>query len=490
VKAKMKTWTRESWLKEIPDPKIRQYWATKRPLAWILEYQPKILLPGKGLQALDPWPFQQQFLNCEDRYRAINKPRQCGISTIAAAEAAWEFDNIPGAQIMIISKDMDAAVNFHKYIYNILYSVRENNKKASKLMKTNERETTNALGSRIVSLAASKESGRSFSATHLYFDEMAFAEYADDIWQAASAALAKTRGRATVISTPKGRANLFYRIFEDRNHLGFTVFNFAWWDVPDYNPYYDRLMKATEKSDRLKIIEKARQAEWYKSTRPGFTPLQWRQEFEGAFDANAGSVFSERQLEKAFVRNYLTLQEDPQGIFDEWWTSPKQENHLYATATDLGRKNDPTVVITYDYTDWPARVVDFKYIEPGRADWEMINAAVYRHLEFWEPDSLHDGGGVGDTATSALFGRSEPFFFTKASKQSIIELVQHAFGSGKVRLPKIPKLYQEHQRYLWDDKDIVQDAVMANAMAVSIFYEVSDGASVIVDSFDFVGAAQ
>src|ERR1044072_6977452 len=106
-------WTREQWL-AAGTPAKRQEWAKQMPLAWVLEYQPTILSPGKGQILLEPWPFQQDFMNCRDRFRIINKPRQCGISTIAAAEVAWEFDNVPGAQILIISKDKQAAENFHK----------------------------------------------------------------------------------------------------------------------------------------------------------------------------------------------------------------------------------------------------------------------------------------------------------------------------------------------------------------------------------------
>jgi hypothetical protein len=457
-----------------------------------LEYQPTILLPGKGQIPLEPWAFQQEFLMCRDRFRAINKPRQCGISTIAAAEAAWEFDNVPGAQIVIISKDKDAAINFHKYIYNILHSVRRNNPNLPKLIKTNERETTNANGARIVSLASSKETGRSFSATHIFFDELAFIEYAEDIWQAANATLSQTKGRVTGISTPKGRANLFYRIFEQQDHMGFTIFNYAWWDVPTYNPYYTQYKQAQTADERKKWIELAKTGPWYKAERPKYTDLAWRQEFEGAFDADLGTVFSTRQIEKAFWRNYLTdytdSEQNSQGILTEWWSMPKQENHLYATGIDLGRKNDPTVMITYDYTNRPAQVVDYKYIEPGRADWDMITAMIKRHLAYWEPDCYHDGTGVGDPQTEQLYGLSEPFMFTKSAKQNIVERVQHAMDNSAIRLPKIPRLYREHQRYIWDDKDIQQDTVMANAMATSIFYDMEES-FVGISELDFMGVA-
>lgn len=448
-------------------------------------------MPGKGFVPYEPWPFQQDFLQCADRFRAINKPRQCGISTTAAAEAAWEFDNVPGAQIVIISKDKDAAVNFHKYVYNILMSVRENNPDAPKLIKTNERETTNSLGNRIVSLAASKESGRSFSATHLFFDELAFVQYADDIWQAASATLAQTKGRVTAISTPKGRANLFARIFESQDHMGFTTFSYAWWDVPTYNPYYAEYVAAKSATEKKQWIEKAK-AElggWYQQERPKYTDLAWRQEFEGAFDANIGSVFSTRTLEKAFMRNYLERKDDPRGILTQWWTTEKTTDGLYACGIDLGRKNDPTVIITYDYNNRPAKVVDFKYIEAGRAEWDMITDVILDHLEYWQADAVHDGTGVGDSVSEALYGLSEPLMFTATKKQNIIERMQHAMDFRAVRIPKIPILFREHQRYIWDDKDIQQDTVMANGLAISVFHETEDVFTGVADDINYVGAA-
>lgn len=468
-------WNRQRWLTEFPNQADRQRFAKESPMAWILEYQPTILLPGKGYLPLEPYPFQQDFLNCRDDFRIINKPRQCGISTIVAAEVAWEFDNIPGAQIMIVSKDLGAAQNFHTYVMDILRSVRLNNPDAPKIVKWNQSETKNENGSRIVSLAASREAGRSFSPTHFVFDEAAFTQYDEDIWQAASSGLSKTDGRATVISTPKGRANLFYRFFENSKHNGFTAFNYGWWDVPDYNPFYDQMIAASGAHEKKKWIEKGKEGRWYKKNRPTKTSLQWRQEFEGAFDANVGTVFSTRSLEGVFVRNYLKEKDDPTGVITEWWTKPKVEGHLYATGTDLGRKNDPTVQVTFDTSVKPAEMVEYIYIEPDSSSWETIGSTVRKRLEFWESDEAeHDGTGVGDTLSEELYGLSEPFFFTKTNKQNMIEREQHAFDYRQVKMPKIERLYREHQTYIWDDKDIVQDTVMATGLAIHSFYETED----------------
>jgi hypothetical protein len=491
--------TREQWTK-IGTPKDRQQWAKEHPLAYILEFRPQILLPGKGLIDYEPWLFQREFLACRDRFRIINKPRQCGISTTVAAEVAFEFDTVPGAQIVIISKDKDAAVNFHSYVYNVLYSTRRNAPKKSlpKLLKTNERVTTNSIGSKITSLASGKESGRSFSATHLIFDELAFIEYADDIWQAANATLSQTKGRVSAISTPKGRANLFARIFDEPGHMGFTTFNYGWWDVPTYNPYYTEYMiakRAGDKKAAQEWIQKARSGEWYLAERPKYTDLAWRQEFEGAFDANVGSVFSTRSLERVFRRNtWMPLQPDYQGlgIVTEHYSAGFQPNRIYATGIDLGRKNDPTEFFTYDVTDYdpserdesgrflhPARLVDYKHIEPGIVGWSEIEQVAKLHLAEWQPDAQHDGTGSSDGFSEAVDGDSEPFMFTKESKRGIVSGIQHAFDYGAVILPKIPRIYRQHQRYIWDDKDIVQDTVMSNGLAINLFH---DG-----DSDAFVG---
>lgn len=505
----MKYWTRQEWLK-LPEAR-RKATAKLNPLAWILEFEPTILLPGKGYIPLDPWPFQQEFLNCRERFRAINKPRQCGISTIAAAEAAWEFDNVPGAQIVIISKDKDAATNFHKYVRNILQSVRRTNPDAPALIKDNETETTNENGARIKSLAAGKEAGRSFSATHLYFDELAFVQYADDIWQAASATLAQTKGKVTAISTPKGKANLFFTIFDSPpqkddkgrltglNEMGFKTFNYAWWDVPTYNPFYDEYVVAKNEYEKNKtpanrkavdnIIARARaEGEWYRTERPKYTKLAWMQEFEGAFDANKGTAFSTRSLERCFKRNWLKSIDDPEGLITVWYSknsdAAPEPGRIYATGTDLGRKRDPMCLITYDVTDFdptqrdefgritaPAVVVDYKWIEPGELEYSQMGRIAKAHFKLWHPDAQHDATGSGDSFSESVEGYSDPYVFTKDSKRRLVDTAVHAFDYGAVRLPKIAQLFREHQKYEYDDEDIVQDTVMANALALMLFYD-------------------
>jgi hypothetical protein len=149
----------------------------------------------------------------------------------------------------------------------------------------------------------------------------------------------------------------------------------------------------------------------------------------------------------------LTAKEDDRGIFDIWWTKDRVDGHQYATGTDLGRKNDPTIQVTYDTTVRPAEMVEFIRIDPDTASWQTIERAVKERLEYWDSDEAeHDGTGIGDTVSEALYGLSEPVSFTKTNKQNIVERMQHAFDFRMVKMPKIEELYTEHQRYIWDDK--------------------------------------
>ena len=273
--------------------------------------------------------------------------------------------------------------------------------------------------------------------------------------------------------------------------MGFTIFNYGWWDVPDYNPYYDEMMLSKDKNERNQWIEKAKSGEWYRINRAAAeSDLEWRQEFEGAFDANKGNAFAARSIERVFARNYLEERSDPEGVISEWWTSEKKENRLYVTGCDLGQKNDSTVFVTYDITDYDpndrdelgrfnpksrAILVDYKYIEPGSAEWSEIEAAGRRHYLHWMPDAQHDGTGAGASYSEAMDQYSDEFIFTKNSKELIVNNIKHAFDYGAVKLPKIPRLFREHQRYIWEDKDIVQDTVMANGLAIDLFHTAGSG---------------
>jgi hypothetical protein len=147
------------------------------------------------------------------------------------------------------------------------------------------------------------------------------------------------------------------------------------------------------------------------------------------------------------------------------------------------------VLITYDSSVYPAKLIDFKYIEAG-GEWRDIMKVLLPLRKMGSsPAAFHDGTGVGDVATGEIENWSEPFFFTKDKKQNIIEGVQHAFGKPAVRMPKIPILFDEHRKYIWDDTHVVQDTVMANALAIHALDETTGLVLGFDPSVNYVGSA-
>lgn len=448
-------------------------------------------MPRKGFVEFEPFWYQQEAINDDSQFRLINKSRQIGFSTVMGAEAAWEVTHIPGAVIILLSKNQAASKNLLKYVYNILESVQYKDPDFPPFGKKNELEISfPTLGSRIVSIPASKEAGRSYSASHWYFDEIAHTPYVEDIFQAAAPTIAQTGGRITVFSSPKGK-NLFYELYSRPEDYGFTVFKYPWWVNPVYNPYVDQMLKVEKDSPEwAALLEKAKQGDWYKKTRKKYSELAFQQEFECDFDSDEDSVFTTRQLEKVFRKNWLTPLVDPECPSMDWFTSDRIPGHYYVTGIDLGRKRDPSVAITYDITEIPAKVAEYKRIPPGSADWEQILLTIRKTYSKFESDMLCDSTGIGDVIHERISDICDAYVLSdnqySRNKYNLIELTRSAMDNKAFRIPKIRQLYKEHEEYLWNDKGIVQDTVIANALAIKQFYEPESMFIGVDTSFNFL----
>jgi phage FluMu gp28-like protein len=433
-------------------------------------------LPGTGYVDFIPFWYQQEILTDYSQNRAVVKARQTGLSTVFGAEAGWELTHIAGAMIILLSKNKDASENLLKYVKDILLSVADSDPDGFKITKITKNTIEVEGGGRIVSIPASQETGRSYSASHWYFDEIAHTPYVDDIFQAAAPTVAQTGGRITVFSSPKGKGNLLYDIKKRPEDFGFTVHDYPWWCNPVYNPYLSEMLALEETSDEFyRLLEKAKQGAWYKKTHKQHSDLAFKQEFECNFDSDADSVFNQRQLDKAFYKkNYLESKFSPDLPDMEWYAEAPVEGHYYATGVDFGRKRDPSVLVTYDITCQPARLVEYKRVPAGNS-WEQILLTVRETYETFNCDMLCDATGIGDVIFESISDIAEPYIISdnqySRNKYNLIENVRRAMDNRAIKLPRIPQLYKEHENYLWQDKAIVQDSVIANALAVYNFYE-------------------
>lgn len=482
---------REQWL-ELGDEAQRQEWARHSPLAWALEYQPQILIPKRGWTVYEPWYWQQMVLRDRSQFREENTSRQIGKTETSVVEAAWEYRNIDGSFNINLSKNEKSVHKFNKRILQMLESTRDRDPAAAPEREFKNKpfarktlaEIVGHDGKQILGLPANPNAGREHTASHWRLDEVTFVPYALEIWEGALPTLSMTDGRFTGTSTPKGRGNLHHHLISNADELGVSVHQYEWWWNPNYNPAYDEMLAAHLAGDRrgyLAAVAKAKKGRWYLTMRPKYSAIVWAREFECSFDADEDQPFSENLLLKLFSDGqYLEEKEDPFLVCDCYYTSKPQKDRYYLAATDLGRKRDATAITVWDVTDQQkARLVEYRRIPPGVADWGLIIRHIRAVYDKWDrPRMVHDGTGPGgDAILNPIADISEPIQIQSnqfsQKKLAMIENLRYAIDDDAVVAAKIPQLEREMSRFRYDDKGLVTDSVISIMLAATVFYQQS-----------------
>lgn len=489
-----KEWTSKGWQRTATRT-TRQEWAKRSPLAWVLEYQPMISLPGVGQIPLEPYYAQQAFLHDQSTNRALDKMRQGGFTTIlSAAEAVFKMLHRPNPAIACLSKNEDDAKGFIDKFTLAYESVKDKEPDWQPLYaKTKFARNKNGI---IRALNASKGSGRSISATDVYFDEMPHATFSDEIYTASYPTISRTKGRFTLFSTPLVRGDLFHQICSSPKDFGYSYHQYEWWFVPDYNPYYKQFIKAFLAKDTKASntwIAKARRGEWYQRTYAAMGEMKFMREYECSFDAGSDQAFSLRQLNNVFYRNYLTEMADEYG--DTWRdvkiTSEQIDQGEAVSFMDFGRKRDPTIIVTLLMVDNRWRLVEYRRITPMSFVWEFVIGAFRESVARYGSDAYHDGTGSGDAVTIEVSDISTAIVINDNGlskvKSNAIANTQRAMDNKAVVLPKLPQLQKEFEQYRYNDKKIVQDSVIAVIFALYKAYDPGDSFIGVDTNFSFVG---
>ncbi len=244
----------------------------------------KVVHPVKGRIPFALYPYQCEVLQARfGPPRLIVKARQVGVSQLIAGEALAQAKFFPGSTILLISRNLEAAQHLLRLVADLMAS----DFNLPEVSRKNESEISFANRSTIRSLAASENAGRTYAATAVYLDEFAHCPWAEEIYQAAAPTAARG-GRLTIVFTPKGKANPFFRLFQSAlSDKQFRLFRVHWSQCPDYNP---NGWNFTDENDRLQT---ALAGDWYQRTRPLYTDEQWAQEFECDFTSSVGLVYRE-----------------------------------------------------------------------------------------------------------------------------------------------------------------------------------------------------
>lgn len=260
----------------------------------------------------------------------------------------------------------------------------------------------------------------------LVYDEAALGR--EDSWtEELRPALADRSGWALFLSTPKGRNNWFYRLWlrASNDRSGEWA---AWQLATNANPH----IPASE-------IEAAREE---------LPAAVFDQEFGAMFNEAGASPFDAADVD---------------GMADGWvGLSAPVAGRDYLTAWDIGRRGDPVVGVTVDYSTDPYQVVAFEreYRIPYAEQQSMIDRRALAYVG----RTVVESNGPGDPVIENLAMRVEPFVTSARSKVQALQALQLLLERGALKCD-LPDVTRELRGYQWDDKGLVQDCVMALAIA-------------------------
>lgn len=411
-----------------------------------------IVHPIHGRMRFRARPFQRTFWKDRSKRRLICKARQIGMSQAVGAEAVGlAMKSI--CTILMISRNEDQAIQLLGYCKTIYHNLDH---AEVGLTGENTRLMTFANGSRIVSLPANKGTGRGFAATHVYFDEAAWAMYAEQIWQSVAPTVS-SGGWITVLSSPDGDTNLFGRMVAGEYgkvipYSGLSLTDTSVWSyhhIPwTANPAYT-----------------SEEPTWFADNRSNYTDEQWASEFEASIEKTGQRVFNQEHLNR-MIEGWVGVEDenDPLVYGDLWWTPPFP-GHIYMSAWDLGRKHDATVGITVDVTEDTHQIVCFERFMG--MDWPDQEERFEARYNTYPGHHAIDATGLGDVFLQNLqfagFGDVIPVVFSRTVKPNVVDELVRSVERGAIK-GGLYTVLEEMRKYRRDDKRLVQDTVMSLGM--------------------------
>jgi len=384
------------------------------PLLWALE-NATIVLPTEGRKSIEPYRYQAALWMDRSPRRIILKARQTGLSNAIAIEALHLAIHRPDSTILFVSRNQDAARGLIGYVQHTLNGLRA----APVLSKENQGEIAFANGSRIISLPANPSTGRGLAATRVYLDEFAFCGYDALIYESIIGTIS-TGGGMTILSTPNGRNNMFFRLWSGLEGGEWSRHSIHWSHCPRYD------------------------TAWAERTKSSMTRQSFAQEYDLDFITSGDAVFDADDLARCKIGHNPDPDTCEQTI----------------TAWDIGRRQDHTVGVTLGRRGDIWHVLGFeRLLAPYPVIQSAIERTQRRHGRTWV-----ESNGVGDPVIENLSVPVEPFVTTARTKTQAIQALQLLVQQGRFKHAE-EQLDREMSLYEWKDDGLVQDSVMAAAIA-------------------------
>lgn len=390
------------------------------PLDWAYANATLRTADGRVLRYRDvPRPYQDAILSDPSDRIIIAKSRQIGISQTVAYLAAEEA--CAGGTVLWLSRNGEQAGLALDYVYTALSRCDH-----PAYVTQNSFSTELANGGRIITQPATRGAGRGIPATLVIIDEQAWQEYAREVYTAVVPTLSTTGGRLIVLSTPHGRGNLFAELWESAQQEGspWSCHFLPWWHHPDWGD------------------------NWAAARKDEMGAEAFAQEYDVDFAVSGAAVFDPADIERLWRLPDF---------------APPVAEHQHVSAWDIARKQDAFVGFTFDVSTSPFQVV--AYERHQRMSYpDQAGAIAARHARY-PGRTVVESNGVGDPLIQFLTIQVEEFQTTALTKRNAIDALQLLVQRGELVSPRIPQWQRELTLYQRDDKALVQDTVMASAIA-------------------------
>lgn len=344
----------------------------------------------------EPYEYQKNFLDTDNRRRCFVAGRQVGKSTVMIWLAIWKWATRKNHDVLIFSPSQRQATEFFDKLKGEIETWIDHPEKYGITYET-KTELHGSHGSRIVALTAagSGTTIRGYTSDTVIIDEAAFVE-TEFYTSVISPMLLRTEGDFVLGGTPWGQSGFFYDKFHDSRWFSLQVSTL---ECPDVS-----MDQVEEMQDDL-------------------SRLEYEREVLGKFKEKQNAAFPEETIKRCIYRG-----EDPQDIY------PDRADAPCYLGVDPARYGGDRAVFTS--IDEVGNVFDTR-IETQTTIPEIENIVRRLNNQRGYEKILVDENGVGGGAFDYLadMTNAEPMKFTIQSKQEIYQNLRRLMEDGEILIP-------------------------------------------------------
>lgn len=395
------------------------------------------------------------------------KHRQAGITTVSSAWATYKCvfaDKKAPETILCIGNKLDTSQQLIEKMGAFLdqvprwmwgsdfYHPDPKNEKNSRsiYVARNKQKLELFNGCKIYARSSGKHAARGISAVSiLIFDEAAMIENGPEVYSQAVACTATlgSKARIIMISTPKGKDQLYYKTYDKalKGENNYTPVEFKWFQDPRYNRHLEWHRKNEDTGEEEIFTEPTigkrgeieyREEHWREMEREGWKPISpWYvtmcatfnqdqmlidQELNVSFLGSSDNVVPIDTIEAQRDQNNVEITEDwPYGdplVKETWIWKPPIEGHRYILGCDnsSGSAEDFTAIQILDL-DAIDETTGIPYIDQvleynGKITGEIAASIINQYAHTYN-DALvvvEDIGGYGSATILSLLSMKYP----------------------------------------------------------------------------------